>query len=121
MEYSDLSSFTRAYVEAIFFTDAGPDAEEGLQEKAFSDFAPETVTKIISDCAAFELANTALLNEAGDAEQNGHDFWLTRNHHGAGFWDRGYAENIGNALTKAAHAFGEVSLTLGDDDKLYLF
>ena len=53
----------------------------------------------------------------GDDEQNGHDFWLTRNHHGAGFWDRGYVN--GDALTKAAHSFGNVELYVGDDGKIY--
>ena len=116
----DLSLFTRAYIEAMFFTDAGPDNPELEEKAAFENFAQETVDRIISDCAAFELANKALLNQAGDDEQNGHDFWLTRNHHGAGFWDRGYPESIGEALTRAAHGFGEVSLCLGDSGKLYL-
>ena len=120
LEYQDLSAFTRAYVDAIWFTETGPDAGDKLQNKEFSDFAPETVDKIVSDCAAFELANTALLSLAGDAEQNGHDFWLTRNRHGAGFWGRGYHPDIGDALTQKAHAFGEASLYAGDDGLLYL-
>jgi len=49
----------------------------------------------------------------------GHDFWLTRNHHGAGFWDRGLGE-IGDALTDAAYAYGERDLYVGDDGKLYV-
>jgi hypothetical protein len=43
--------------------------------------------------------------------QCGHDFILTRNHHGAGFWDRGYGE-AGRRLTAAAQAFGEVHATV---------
>lgn len=35
----------------------------------------------------------------------GHDFWLTRQEHGAGFWDRGLGE-LGNRLTEAAKSFG---------------
>lgn len=122
LEYDDLSDFTRAYVEAIFFTETGPDArEEGLQQDyTFSDFAPKTIDKIVADCAAFELANKALLDQASDADQNGHDFWLTRNHHGAGFWDRGYRKPIGDTLTKKAQTFRELSLVLGDNGKLYL-
>ena len=49
----------------------------------------------------------------------GHDFWLTRNGHGAGFWDRGLGE-AGKKLTDAAHAFGECNLYLGDDDVIHL-
>lgn len=43
------------------------------------------------------------------AEQFGHDFSLTRNRHGAGFWDRGYGD-LGDWLTIVAHAMGEATL-----------
>ena len=33
--------------------------------------------------------NEDLLNGVGDASQASHDFWLTRNGHSTGFWDRG--------------------------------
>ena len=50
----------------------------------------------------------------GTPEQFAHDFWLTRNHHGAGFWDRGLGP-IGEILTHMAHSFGDVDLYLNDD------
>lgn len=40
-------------------------------------------------------------------EQAGHDFWLTRNRHGAGFWDDGWPEDAEKTLTDLAHSFGE--------------
>lgn len=46
-------------------------------------------------------------------EQHGHDFALTRNHHGAGFWDRGYGD-VGDRLTEAAQAYGEHSVLTDD-------
>jgi hypothetical protein len=51
-------------------------------------------------------------------EQFGHDFWLTRNGHGAGFWDRGLGD-IGDKLTEHCKAFGAVDLYVGDDGKIY--
>lgn len=48
----------------------------------------------------------------------GHDFWLTRNGHGAGFWDRGYGDR-GQRLTDAAKAYGEVSPYIGDDGAVW--
>lgn len=48
------------------------------------------------------------------ADHFGHDLWLTQNHHGAGFWDRGLKE-LGQRLTDAAHAEGSVDLYLSDD------
>lgn len=48
--------------------------------------------------------------------QIGHDFLLTRDRHGAGFWDRGYPEPLGRNLTEAAHPYGESGFTPVYDD-----
>lgn len=59
-----------------------------------------------------------------DDEQIGHDLWLTRNGHGAGFWDRPerYAgQSIANTLSDAARLLGEVGPYLGDDGVIYFF
>ena len=50
----------------------------------------------------------------------GHDFWLTRNRHGAGFWDGGWEESVGKILTERSHAFGSCDLYLADDGCLYV-
>lgn len=49
----------------------------------------------------------------------GHDFWLTRNHHGAGFWDRGLPNGLGEILTSVAHKFGELNIEVGGDNRLH--
>jgi hypothetical protein len=84
----------------------------------FDMIAPETLTRIIEDCAGFELSNLKILDQCGNKKQNGHDFWLTRNRHGAGFWDRGYGE-AGKQITEVCRKFGEVNVYLGDDGKIY--
>ena len=48
-----------------------------------------------------------------------HDFWLTRNGHGAGFWDGDYGDDVGNKLTAIAETFGECALYVGDDGLIY--
>ena len=50
--------------------------------------------------------------------QLGHDFALTRDGHGAGFWDRGYGER-GERLTDAAKSFGSVEayIVATDDER----
>ena len=53
-----------------------------------------------------------------DYGQAGHDFALTRNGHGAGFWDRGLNE-IGSQLTELAKSHGTCNLYVGDDGKVY--
>jgi hypothetical protein len=49
----------------------------------------------------------------------GHDFFLTRNGHGAGFWDRGYPEDLGEALSEASRKFGEADLLHEDGAFFY--
>lgn len=46
------------------------------------------------------------------------DFWLTRNGHGVGFWDRDVGA-VGDRLTKACKKFGETYLYVGDDGKIH--
>lgn len=55
-----------------------------------------------------------------DEAMAGHDFWLTRNSHGAGFWDGDYPDEIGEALTELSDEFGGVDAVIGDDGKIYL-
>lgn len=62
------------------------------------------------DCIDFVLANFASLRQVdlSKAFRHGGDFHLTRNRHGAGFWDRGYGE-VGERLSDAARAYGSTS------------
>jgi hypothetical protein len=66
-----------------------------------------------ADCADFKKANRDDL-ETIDSEIAGINFWLTRNGHGAGFWDLGLGA-IGQRLTDAAHVYGESDLYSYDD------
>ena len=77
------------------------------------------LAKMEKDCDRFLTENEKIL-EGLDMEKAGHNFWLTRNHHGAGFWNGDYEENVGEILTKACESFGEINLYVGDDGKLYL-
>lgn len=121
-----LSTMVAAYKQAIHFTEDNlrgkiTDSGEGtiLPDSEFSD---DLKRKIWEDCESF--LNLCLENGFGidsvDPEQMGHDFWLTRNHHGVGFWDRPeiYGEEFANKLTNLAHSFGEINVHLGDDDGL---
>jgi hypothetical protein len=78
---------------------------------------PETLAKIEADCQAFQRDYEHDIS--GNVKRAGHDFWLTRNHHGAGFWDGDWPEESGDRLTAASHAFGNVDLYVGDDDLIY--
>jgi hypothetical protein len=78
------------------------------------------------DCAEFQRLAGGLIpggcnrsNEYSELEQAGHDFWLTRNLHGAGFWDGDWPE-VGDKLTAISEQFGELWAYLGDDGLIYL-
>jgi hypothetical protein len=125
-DHPNLDRFVSGYVECMFFTDAGPDHDipAGM---GVTHLAVETVAQIRTDCAEFIANNLALLEDAWarvgySAERAGHDFWLTRNGHGAGFWDRDelYAGGLGTKLSDACQKVPERDLYVGDDDKLYL-
>lgn len=117
-----LDLFTRAYINAIMLT---TEADEiGVAQVRWEDFSNESTQRIIEDCRSFQAKNARLLKKAygmGVAyheEFAGHDFWLTRNRHGTGFWDRGLAA-VGKELTVKAHAYGEVNV-LGENGVIYV-
>lgn len=88
------------------------------------DIDDASLEAMAKDCADFEEANGRLLEIASrqsgrTLRDHGHDFWLTRNGHGAGFWDRGYRLGLGDALTEAAQAYGSSDLYYGDDGKVH--
>lgn len=85
------------------------------------DLDPETLRRMTADCCKFRQDNEKDIEASGlTDEQVGHDFWLTRNRSGAGFWDRELGE-IGDRLTESAHAYGEANLYRGDDGKVYQY
>jgi len=82
------------------------------------DMAPEAVASMRTDLHDFVTSNW---DDVKDMEPGrcGHDFWLTRNRCGAGFWDRGLGER-GDRLTANAHPYGESNLYVGDDGRVYV-
>jgi hypothetical protein len=124
-------AFELSYVETMCWSstdDAGTNFD--ASDYADTEFANETIARIKEDCAKFRVLSDAAFqsfNESSDdyplnpAQYHiAHDFWLTRNHHGAGFWDGDYPEPLATTLTNLAHSFGEQNLYVGDDGKFYL-
>ncbi len=118
--------FMRGYVECLFFTEednlitqweeeylnAHGEEEDAPDDVSLDNFDVASLQKIIKDCKAFkaECRKAGLdLKKWGEA-QAGHDFWLTRNGHGAGFWDRGRKD--GDALTKIAKSYGDAFVSI---------
>lgn len=95
------------------------DSEDRPLDARFTqaDIHPDTLTKMEADCTKFQNENA---DSIGSEDQRaGVDFWLTRNGHGAGFWDGGWSEEDGERLTKSCESFGEFDLYVGDDGKVH--
>ena len=110
----------RAYLEAALWSSTDEEGEPLDAVFSVDDFAQSAVDQAASDLDDFFAANEEAIEESGLSDKEvAHNFWLTRNRHGAGFWDRGLGE-IGEELTEAAHAYGESDAYEGDDGQIYL-
>jgi hypothetical protein len=124
-----MSDMVKSYLATALWAETDNSTESGGEpldkNYTIADFAPEAVAKAVADCAAFEEKAGPLLEGIERQGQDvpdviGFHFWLTRNGHGAGFWDGDYPKEIGEALTKLSHEFGETDAYVGDDGKLHL-
>lgn len=129
-----IDDFTRAYIECALWSSNDESTPEGghpLDENySPEDLAPEALARMVCDCSEFQIRNEELLarakyrpragDEPNDMELAGYDFWLTRNGHGAGFWDGDLDEDVGAALTKASEEAGECNLYVGDDGQIHV-
>jgi hypothetical protein len=107
---AEIDRFVAAYKAALFWAETDDAGEPLDQELSPSALDAESEAAVLGECLAFCLAMESLIETwagPGDAyEQAGHDFLLTRNRHGCGFWESEWG-NAGEALTAAAHAVGE--------------
>lgn len=118
MKEINLDSFTVAYLTAAFWTE-----EEEVKDKTISDISQEELLKIKNECLLFQNENQKELVETYkklnySESSAGHDFWLTRNGHGVGFWDRGLGD-VGDKLSDASKLYGQSDIYVGDDEKVY--
>lgn len=127
------SESARIIIEDDGSISEAPDNDRSFLDLNFGpdDLSEEARSEIERDCRAFIDHARALLwrvhrvqasrselvyRESGSTFEDdcissaGHDFWLTRNHHGAGYWDRGYPSDLGRLISEAAHSFGDASL-----------
>ncbi len=116
---ASLDAFTAAYLECALWSSTDNSDDSGGEplddEHDLESFDLPSLESAIKDCASFQESESGALKAAyatrgyGGPEQAGHDFWLTRNGHGAGFWDRGIGV-LGDRLSKAAKVYGSVDL-----------
>jgi hypothetical protein len=111
--------FYDAYTRCIFW------AESEIENKNYFDLSENARQRILKDCVSFckkgrNIFNNLEFKSISNYRQAGVDFFLTRNGHGAGFWDGGYwMESDGEKFTKLSKEFGEINFYVGDDGKIY--
>ena len=123
MQAIKLDTFTEAYVTcALWLTDEEPKSGAWLQNHPYTteNIDAESLARIVADCEQFQADNCADFTEY-ELASAGHDYFLTRNGHGAGFWDGDWEPELGRKLTTYAARRGESSLYIGDDGRLYLY
>lgn len=137
----ELDAFLDAYAAAALWSSMDESDEDTGGEPmdanySADDIDPATMLAMREDCVKFLADALPLIRkaEAMDAagewglpsgaecsviEYAGHDFWLTRNGHGCGFWDGDWPEAMEKKLTKLAEPFGDFNLYVGYDGKIY--
>lgn len=118
---SNLDKFVQQYLETALWADL---PEENLHDGLTIENIHETsIATARRDCDQFLTENSKIISRAIEQTSLTHvayHFWLTRNHHGAGFWDGDYSEQLGERLTNAAQKFNELSIYVGDDGLIYI-
>lgn len=109
--------FTRHYIAAIYLTETGDSGQPTEDAK----LTPLFQARCWADCRNFLWGYKALIEASGATlDQAAHDLWLTRNGHGAGFWDRPeiYGQELANELTRVAKALGSCDAEFEDEEEI---
>jgi len=108
-----------SYFETALWTSEEQDKD--MENKTIYDFSESARSRAKEEIEWF-------LDNAGDVFNEvsytaiGHDLWLSRNGQGAGFFDRsGYDEDDAIFLMDLSKILGEISIEVGNDDKIYFF
>lgn len=113
----DVDEVLKHYMVAALWSSNDSDNEDQPFDRDYStfDIDPATVESMKMDVVKFLTENKAALKESElSDDQIGHDFWLSRNGHGAGFFDHSLDPDIEKKLMNAAKAFKECNLYAED-------
>lgn len=125
-----------ALVQTILFTESDIYGEPLEGNYSIADFDEESLKKLYSEYQQFiAIAEEKITEKIGEnwdciddfydvqqpaLNQTEHDYVLTRNRHGAGFWDGDWSSEVSKILTDAARSQYEFTAYVGDDERIYL-
>ena len=110
-----------SYLVAALWSSVDENNEPFDDTFTIHDISQEDLVKSKEDISEFMKMASDLLDGEDIADSEiGHLFWLNRNGHGVGFWDRKFNnEETGDKLSAICDSFGEVYVYTGDDGKVY--
>lgn len=123
----DLDKMALQYVVTLLWAETTEAPEGSGTEPLDESFAPEDLSpefwqRVCQDVWKFVQADLDGVWRH-NPELAGHDLWLSRNGHGAGFFDGDWSQtefgDAGDYLQKLAEGMGEVWVYIGDDGVLY--
>jgi len=126
----------RALAETILYTECDDDGTPLDRNYNVADFDEKSLETLYREFQEFvQVVEKQITEKVGDTwgciddfydlmqpseNQTEYDYILTRNHHGAGFWDGDWASEVSKILTDAAHNQSDICAYVGDDNKIYL-
>ena len=113
-----MTDFLNAYLVTALWSSIDDKENPFDDNYSIDDFSEKALKQADKDCDLFIEKAGDLLDDF-DETDIAHDFWLTRQGHGAGFWDGDYPDEIGDKLTEIANDFRELYIYVGDDGQLY--
>lgn len=115
-------AFNTGYIVAMQWLTTANDLNLQLESAEDYELSEQCKESIKVDCEKFMTENGAVLQSVISPEyvyqSAGHDFYLNRNGHGAGFWDRGLGD-AGEVLSEASRAFGASHEFVAEDGLIY--
>lgn len=110
----------RSYLETALWSSTEIESDKHFDTLGYT---PEDASIILQHQSQIDLDAFEALAEKHGIDLSSfpnwpHDFWLTRNGHGAGFWDGDYPEDIGKKLTELSHLFPEVNLLSSENGEV---
>ena len=112
-----LDAFTTQYLEAALWTETDQTNEQGgspLDDNYdVEDFTLKSLRFAVSDCSDFRTLAREELDKSGlDEAEQGRCFWLNRNGHGTGFWDREGEQSILDKLSDHSKSYGSCNASV---------
>lgn len=117
-----INTVLKHYIIAALWSTSNMDDDSKFLDQDYSeeDIAPETLEKMKADVTKFLNDNIEALNKSGLSDELiGHDFWLSRNGHGAGFFDHNLDKDVEKQLMDYCRDMKGVDLYVGDDNKIH--